>query len=115
MAPAGNHNEICKNILKKAKNLYTKIYFYTFSFFALSWAAHECAKKSAKVVQTWAAHDCTKKLRFEEGTAVFCCYAPKLSKRMFSGATPRESRRSTTHLVIIGGPHMKYLMSSGAS
>ena len=34
---------------------------------------------------------------------------------MLSGATPRESRRSHTHLVIMGGPHMKYLMSSGAS
>ena len=34
-------------------------------------------------------------------------YAPKLSKRMFSGGTPRLSSRFSTDWVIIGGPHIR--------
>ena len=34
-------------------------------------------------------------------------YAPKLSKRIFSDGTPRESNKLTTDCAIIGGPHIR--------
>ena len=34
-------------------------------------------------------------------------YEPKLSKRMFSGGTPRLSSILRTDWVIIGGPHIR--------
>ena len=40
---------------------------------------------------------------------------PKSSKSMLSLGTPSESSRSSTDLVIIGGPHIRYKASSGAS